>query len=263
MISVATTQSPISADVHSNGRYVRELMLKARERGARIVHFTEGVLSGYSKSEVQHWTAFDWTAIQEELEKVADSAKALNLWVVLGCAHRLAGPHRPHNSLYVISDTGDIVDRYDKRFCSNNEINNWYSPGFDQVVFDVDGFKFGCALCIEVVFPEVFSEYERSGVDCVFFSAYSSDPMYGTMLQAHAAINNVWIGLSVPAQCSATLPAGLIGPDGGFSCRCEPTDEPALSIGKLDRACYEIPLTKARPWRRTAREGSIYRSRRV
>lgn len=38
--------------------------------------------------------------------------------VVLGSAHRLSGAHKPHNSLYVLSDAGKIVERCDKRFCS-------------------------------------------------------------------------------------------------------------------------------------------------
>jgi len=263
MMFIATAQSPISADVRSNGRFVRELMQDARDKKARIVHFAEGALSGYSKSEVRDWTAFDWAAIREELAHVASHAKKLGIWVVLGCSHRLSEPHRPHNSLYVISDAGAVIGRYDKRFCSNNEINNWYSPGFEPMMFSLDGFKFGCALCIEVVFPEVFTEYERHDVDCVFFSAYSSDPRYGTMLRGHAAINCLWISMSTPAQCGSTLPSGLIGPDGEFFSVCDATGLPTVTIGRLEKANYEIALTKARPWRRTAREGSIYRSRRV
>jgi predicted amidohydrolase len=263
MTLIATAQSPISADVRSNGRDIRELMREARDKNARIVHFTEGALSGYSKSEVCDWTAFDWTAIHDELGQIARRARELGIWVVLGCAHRLSEPHRPHNSLYIISDAGAVVDRYDKRFCSNNEINNWYSPGFEPAIFSLDGFKFGCALCIEVAFPEVFAEYERHDVDCVFFSAYSNDPLYETMLCGHAAINSFWISMAIPAQCSSKLPSGLIDPDGAFVSRCQTPGLPAIAVGKLDKAQYEIAFAKARPWRRTAREGSIYRARRV
>lgn len=263
MIQIATAQSLITANVRENGRSMRDLMQRAREHDARLVHFTEGALSGYSRSEVADWRSFDWPAIREELATIAARAGELGLWAVVGCAHRLSGQNRPHNSLYVISDTGVLINRYDKRFCSHNEINNWYSPGFEPLVFSVDGFKFGCALCIEIAFPEAFSEYERSGVDCVLFSAYSSDPIYGTMLQGHAAVNNIWISLSTPAQCSPKLASGLIGPDGAFSSRCEADGQAGLRVSQLDRSRYEIPLTKARPWRATAREGQIYSSRRV
>jgi predicted amidohydrolase len=263
MISIATAQSPIGANVRENGRRIRELMQSARKRNARLVHFPEGALSGYAKSEVGDWRSFDWPAIRDELVAIAAWAGELGVWAVVGCAHRLSDQNRPHNSLYVISDRGALVGRYDKRFCSNNEINNWYSPGFDPLVFSVDGFKFGCALCIEAVFPEAFSEYERSGVDCVLYSAYSSDPMYGTILQGHAAVNNIWISLSTPAPCSPMLASGLIGPDGAFGSRCEASGQADVSVSPLDRSRYEIPLTKARPWRAMARAGQIYSSRRV
>jgi predicted amidohydrolase len=263
MMLIATAQSPISADVRCNGRFIRELMQQARDHGARIVHFAEGALSGYSKSEVRDWTAFDWAAIREQLTQIASSAREFGIWVVVGCSHRLSEPHRPHNSLYVISDAGVIIGRYDKRFCSNNEINNWYSPGFEPLMFHLDGFKFGCALCIDAAFPEVFAEYERYDVDCVFLSAYSGDPRYATMLRGHAAINSLWISISTPAQCSSTLPSGLIDPDGELLSVCDATGLPAVAIGRLEKADYEIALSKARPWRRTAREGTIYRSRRV
>jgi predicted amidohydrolase len=263
MISIATAQSLITANVRENGRGIRDLMQRAREQNARLVHFTEGALSGYSLSEVTDWRSFDWAAIREELAAIAAWAGELGVWVVVGCAHRLSGRNRPHNSLYVISDAGALINRYDKRFCSNNEINNWYSPGFEPLVFSVDGFRFGCAVCIEIAFPEVFSEYERSGVDCVLFSAYSSDPMYGTMLQGHAAVNNIWISLSTPAQCSPKLASGLIGPDGAFSSRRDANGQADVGVSKLDRSRYEIALTKARPWRAIAREGEIYSSHRV
>jgi predicted amidohydrolase len=262
-MTIATAQSPISGNVRENGRRIRDLMQSARERNARLVHFPEGALSGYAKSEVSDWRAFDWPAIRNELESIARTAGELDIWVVVGCAHHLSHGNRPHNSLYIISDKGVLAGRYDKRLCSHNEISNWYSPGFEPLVFSVDGFTFGCALCIEVVFPEIFLEYERAGVDCVLFSAYSSDPIYATMLQGHAAINNLWISLATPAQCSLELASGLIGPDGAFSARCEANGRPGVSLGQLDRSRYDIPLTKARPWRAKARAGRIYSDRRV
>jgi predicted amidohydrolase len=62
----------------------------------------------------------------------------------------LSGPNRPHNSLYVVSDQGAVVERYDKRFLSHTEVRFLYTPGTRPVVFEVDGFRFGTVLCIEV-----------------------------------------------------------------------------------------------------------------
>ena len=263
-LKLATAQIEISADIRKNGRVLRRFMAKAAQQGARLVHFPEGALSGYVKSQIKNWDDVDWSALREELEQTAEAAGKLGIWTVFGANHRLTPPNRPHNSLYIISDAGKLVGRYDKRFCSNTEINDWYAPGSEPMVFSVDGFRFGCALCIEIHFPELFMEYERLGVDCILFSAYAKDTIFGITAQAHAAINNVWLSLSTPTECSGRLASGVMAPDGRFVARCR-AGRSGLVIHELDRAApeLEIALNKARPWRRAARAGDIYAARRV
>src|SRR6185437_3337208 len=94
----------------------------------------------------------------------------LRLWTVLGSVHPLTPPHRPHNSMYVISDQGKLATRYDERLLSSTKLSFMYTPGSGPVTFDVDGLRFGCAMGIEVHFPEVFAEYERLDADAVLFS---------------------------------------------------------------------------------------------
>lgn len=261
---LATAQIEVSADVRRNGSAIRHFMTKAARGGARLVHFPEGALSGYVKSQIKSWDAVDWSALREELEQTAEAAGKLGIWTVFGANHRLTPPNRPHNSLYIVSDAGKLAGRYDKRFCSNSEINDWYAPGSEATVFTIDGFRFGCALCIEIHFPELFMEYERLGVDCILFSAYAKDPIFGITAQAHAAINNYWLSLSTPTQCSRGLASGLVAPNGRFVARCR-AGRSGLIIQELDRTAPEldIALTKARPWRRTARAGEIYEACRV
>lgn len=263
-LKLATAQIEISTDVRCNGDAIRRLMAKAARAGARLVHFPEGALSGYAKSQIKDWAAVDWNALREELEQTAEAAGKLGIWTVFGANHRLTPPNRPHNSLYIISDEGKLAGRYDKRLCSNTEINDWYAPGSEATTFAVDGFRFGCALCIEIHFPELFAEYERLGVDCVLFSAYAKDPIFGVTARAHAAINNYWVSLSTPTQCSRGLASGLIAPNGHVVARCR-AGRSGLALHDLDRNApeLEIALTKARPWRSAARAGHIYEARRV
>jgi predicted amidohydrolase len=262
--SIAVAQSTISSDVRENGRRVRDMMLEAKMAGCKLVHFPEGALSGYVKSQIADWSGVDWSALREELDSVAAHAARLELWTVLGCNHRLTPPNRPHNSLYVISDKGTLVGRYDKRLCSHTELSDWYAPGVESLVFDVDGVRFGLALCIEVQFPELFLDYARQGVDCMLFSAYSDDPMYDMLARAHAATNNFWLSLSIPALPGNRFSAILIGPDGHVLATAEGNGD-ALIVGKIDRSNpqFDIALNKARPWRAAARSGEIYAERRV
>ena len=256
---VATAQSLITADVRQNGEHIRSLMRRAASSQARLLHLPEGALSGYVKSQVLAWPDVDWSVVEDELAAIASEAAGLGLWVVVGSNHPLPAPSWPQNSLHVISDEGRVVARYSKRFCSNTEVTAWYTPGADPVTFDVEGYRFGCALCIEVCFPEVFAEYERLDVDCVLLSSYSRDPAYDLLGRAHAATCCYWLSLSVPAQCSDALPSRFVDPNGDVVAAAA-ADGAAIIVSRLDRSSpeYEIAIERARPWRRSARDGGIY-----
>ncbi|WP_246744817.1 carbon-nitrogen hydrolase family protein [Methylocystis sp. Sn-Cys] len=262
---IATAQSGITPDVRENGRRVRDMMSAAKSMGCRLVHFPEGALSGYLKSQIHDWTAVDWRALREELDAVSEHAARLGLWTVIGCNHRLQPPNRPYNSLYVISNEGKLAGRYDKRMCSNAELNDWYTPGAEAFVFDVDGVRFGAALCIEVHFPELFIDYGRRGVECMLFSAYSDDPIHELLSRAHAAANNFWVSLSIPALPGNRLSAGFIGPDGYWLARAGTKGAELLVHGEINKknSQFDIAINKARPWRAAARSGAIYAERRV
>lgn len=263
VVRLAVAQSPISTDPRANGATIRAVMHRAAAYGARIVQFPEGALSGYPKEQIRSWDDVDWAAVDAELDQVIALAGELGIWVVLGSAHRLSAPHRPHNSLYVISERGTIVDRYDKRLCSHTEINEFYSPGFSPVTFEVDGMRFGCAICIEVNFPELFAEYERAGVDCVLLSAYPVDSIFATKASVHAAINNYWVGLSAPAQTQQLFASAVFGPDGSLVGEVADADDLIVCDLAADDPTFDIALRLARPWRAEARRGEIYRSRQI
>lgn len=262
-IRVGIAQPAISDDARVNGETVRTVMRKAAAGRARLVQFPEGMLTGYAKEQIADWSQVDWAVVREELEQIIALAAELRVWVVLGSAHPLTPPHRPHNSLYVISDTGELVDRYDKRFCSHTEISHFYSPGFEPVVFDVDGYRFGCVICVEINFPHLFSQYEQLGVECLMLSAYPVDTLFELKARAYAAINCYWVAMSLPAQTVDLMPSGLITPAGTYAAQVN--GQADLTVITIDRDDPDlaVPLTHARPWRASARKGAIYRNRAV
>jgi predicted amidohydrolase len=257
--SVATVQCLISADAGLNGRRARETIGQAADRGARLVHFPEAALSGYPKAQIKRWQDVDWALLANKTGLVAEAARRHGVWVVIGCNRRPDPVARPFNSLLVISDRGELVTRYDKRLCSHTEITDWYAAGHAPTVFDVDSVRFGCALCIEVCFPELFAEYEGLGVDCMLLSSYSADPIHGVMARAHAATNCYWLSLAVPEPCSQGLTSAFFGPDGHVVASLV-QGEAGLRVSgiELGDARYEIALKRARPWRVAARSGAIY-----
>jgi predicted amidohydrolase len=205
------------------------------------------------------WAEVDWSVVRQELEALLALAKQRKIWITIGSAHPLTPPHRPHNSLYIVSDEGELVDRYDKRYCSFTETTQFYTPGRHAVTFEVDGYRFGCLICVELNFPELLMDYDAKGVDCVLLSAYPIDKVFLLKARAHAALHNFWVSLSVPTECVDLMRSGLIGPEGDLLCEVE-TDV-GLVFHDLDRLApeWDIAFRKARPWRAVAGTGEFYR----
>jgi predicted amidohydrolase len=241
-------------------------MRQAADGGARLVHLAEGALSGYAGAAKPHYAGWriDWAPVAEELAATIALAGELGVWVVVGGNHRLTGDNRPHNSLWVINDSGELTDRYDKRLLSHAEVTGFYTPGDHTCIFQVDGFRFGCLLCVEVNFPELWMQQRELGVDCVLFSTFSEDPIFEIIARGHAATSGYWVSIAVPAQCAPAAPSVLIGPH-GYLLRRAGADGPDVVCVDLDRTDpdLDIALNKARPWRSTARAGDIYAARRV
>ena len=258
-IRIGIAQLPITGDVHKNGSKVRKFMREAAAAGVRLLQFPEGTLSGYAKNPIRDWAEVDWQSVHEELRAVVSLAGELKIWVVLGSAHPLTLSHLPHNSLYIISDEGKVVNRYDKRICSFTETTWFYSPGLHPVVFDIDGFRFGCIICIEINFPALFMEYDRLGVDCLLLSAYPEDEIFFIKARAHAAIHNTWISLSVPTECAHMMKSGLINPNGDLLRPVNAAE--GLAIDEMDKEApeVEIALKMARPWRAIAGTGEFFK----
>ena len=260
-------------ELRASGVEIRRLMRRAHDGGARVIHFGEGAtcwpdtqvmsIEGPDVVGPADWDRADWAVLHDELARIAALAAELRLWTVVGAVHRLTRPHRPHNSLYVISDEGVVVTRYDERMLSNTKLQYLYSPGAEPVTFEVDGVRFGCALGMEVHFPELFLEYERLEVDAVlvstvgvpatWFSSTASDnrSVLATEAQAHASTNSYWVSYASAAQDGAHAPAGVIAPDGRWVARCPQETWAAIVTVDLD----DGPENLARPWRRTVRAG--------
>ena len=90
---------------------------------------------------------------------------------IVGSYQKSAGD-KPQNVMLVVSPEGEVLAEYAKMhlFAPGGE-DDAFSPGSDAVCFEYGGMKFGCAICFDLRFPEVFREYLRMGVHCVIVQA--------------------------------------------------------------------------------------------
>lgn len=253
------------ASLKVSGAEMRRLMRKAHKEGARLLHFPEGTTCWPGKRTMSEtgpreigpsdWTRFEWNVLRDELEATRRLAAELKLWTVFGSVHQLTPPNRPHNSLYVVSDRGEVVTRYDERLLSNTKISFMYSPGKAAVTFEVDGFRFGCAMGMEVHYPELFIDYEKLDVDCVLFSTAGDSSAnalaFASEAVGHAASNVFWVSYSTLTPQSFVAPSGIASPDGQWAVRCPMDGTAAIAVADI----APHPESRARPWRRKARSG--------
>jgi predicted amidohydrolase len=239
-ILISTCQFGVSADVEANAATIRDQMQQSAERGADIVHFSECALSGYASVDFESFADYNWGLLKEKTLEIIVLAGQLKLWIVLGSSHRLSEPNKPHNSLYLISPEGKLVDRYDKRFCTQIDLDN-YTPGNHFVHFDVNGVKCSLLVCFDLRFPELYRELYREGVKCVFQSFYNarqqgpsihSEIMRQTM-QANAANNGFWVSMTNSCGWFCPYPSCFIQPDGRIVEKL-PEHTEGLMINTLD-----------------------------
>jgi len=236
---VATCQFPVSADVAANAQWIRKQMGEASRQHADIVHFSECALSGYAGKDHETMEDFDWEKQRGELESILSLARKLRLWVVLGAAHRLSDGNKPHNSLYVISPDGEIVDRYDKRFCTKGDLKH-YSPGDHFVTFDVNGVRCGCLICYDIRFPELYRQCHKLGVQLMFHSFYNArqkeDSIHPKIMppsaQARAATNYIFLSVN-NSSAPRSWESLFVTPDGLIQEKLV-LDQPGVMINLVD-----------------------------
>ncbi len=221
ILRVATCQFPVSGDLARNLDYIRRQTVRAASMRAKIIHFPEAALSGYGGVNLPNWDGFDWGALRTATEAVQELARSHGTWIIVGSAHPLSNGRLPHNALYVIAPDGSIVDRYDKLFCTGKDLKH-YTPGDYFAVFDIQGVRCGLLICHDLRYPELYREYYRRGVRCLFQSFYNASNAGRTIhtiiarptMQAHAANNYMWLSVSNASAHYQAWPSVFIAPDG-------------------------------------------------
>jgi predicted amidohydrolase len=222
------------------------------------------------------------------VQRVLDLARESRIWVLLGSAHRLTAPHKPHNSLYVINDRGEIVDRDDKMFCAGDRSGDagelaHYSPGSHFSVFSIRGVRCGALICHEYRYPELYREYKRRGVQLMFHSFHAGNipperframqdavgdgnrrlnrgatlpgiTMPATMI-AEAANNHVWISCPNSSARESCWPSFFVRPDGVVTGRLRRNTAGVL-ISEMDTDEEIYDSTAA--WRDRAMSGILH-----
>jgi predicted amidohydrolase len=225
-LKVATCQFPVTGDVHKNADYIKNYIREAALQKADVVHFSEAALTGYPPLDMKSFDNYNWQALSTETKAIMALAKELNIWVILGSAHYIDAGVKPTNCLYIISNKGEIVDRYDKSMLTDGDDSDttFYSPGNHICIIDINGFKCGFLICYDSCFPEMYNIYRHAGVKIVFHSFYNAhhkgktilDDVIPAEIRVRASDNLMWVVANNSTGDYSSWPACIARPDGSL-----------------------------------------------
>ena len=272
-LRVATCQFSVEPEIAHNCKFVLRQMKTAAESDADVVHFSECALSGYLGVDVPNVQALDWDELAAATRDIQTAAKNYGQWVLLGSTHRLGGKNKPHNCVYVIDPGGNIVERYDKRFCTGKggrrptmDLKH-YSPGNRPCVFKVRGVTCGVLICYDYRFPELYREYKQLGVSVIFQSFHNArktvveDESYDiwktivpATMSTRAAENHFWVSANNSTTRPSRWASFAVRPDGAIVGKLKKHTPGVLITEMPIKTYFDAPG----PWRDRAMRGQLH-----
>lgn len=217
---------------------VHRLMKEASAQGAEIVCFPEAYLPGLRGLDFDV-PAFDQAMQERVLRAVGDWARAYSIATLLG-TERFTDAGRQIAS-YVFDTRGQVLGFQTKNQIDPSEDRN-YVPGTTRRVFEVNGVKFGIAICHEgwrypetvrwaavrgakIVFHPQHTGYEVSGPTLTQWGA-ADGPYYEKAMLMRSRENTIYFAsvnyalkypesatslIAPSGECQAYLPYGREG----------------------------------------------------
>lgn len=238
--------SPSVATSYDDGlRKVRRLLAEAAAQGAEIVCFPEAYLPGLHGADID---VLPFGAAEQErvLREVSDAARTHGVAVIMGMEW-IADAGRL-NVAVVIGGQGQLLGVQTKNQLAPSE-DPFYVPGDTRRIFEVNGVKFGVAICHEGWrYPETVRWAAVRGARIVFHPQHTGSmadgvrltewgspaaPYYERAMMMRSVENTIYfasVNYALPFQESAT---SLIDPSG----RCQaylPYGQEGVLVRKID-----------------------------
>lgn len=173
-------------------------------------------------------------------------AREHNIHVVYNHYER-APEHVCFDTSVVVDRTGRYVGRQRMMHIAEEPGYNekfYYTPGWDRYrVFELDGWRFGIAICYDRHFPEVFRSFAMQGAELVLVptAVAASEPFadaYELEMRAAAVAHGVYIAVANRAGSEPPLDflgsSMLIDPVGGVVQKLDEAPNRAI-VGEADK----------------------------
>src|SRR5438552_4585736 len=217
---------------------IKRLLSEASAQGAEIVCFPEAYLPGLRGQDFEVWP-FDPPQQERVLQAVAQWARTYAVATILGM-ERLTAAGR--QIVAVVIDARGQIQGYQTKNQLDPSEDQFYVPGNTRQLFDINGVKFGVAICHEgwrypetvrwaavrgatIIFHPQHTGNEKAGVRLTQWGA-ASGPYYEKAMMMRSLENTIYFAsvnyalryqesatslINPSGQCQAYLPYGQEG----------------------------------------------------
>lgn len=159
-ICIAAAQICVSEDIDRNHAHILRAIYQSAKQGARFVCLPESCL-------VPEVSLLRST--HEYIKNICGAAQEHGINVIFGSYARVCGKIR--NRVFVVSDQGSIVHRYDKRNLFMDEPQEVVGGKTNEVI-SLLGIPFAVINCWDYAFPEQIRWLACKGAKIIFCPAY-------------------------------------------------------------------------------------------
>lgn len=225
-MKVALASPPFPKSISDGLYWVEKLVKEAVKKGAEIICFPESYIPGYPLEEVEI-EAHTPEELKSALDKACEIASENAIAIILPMDWYNA--QGKFNVACVISNTGELLGHQTKNQLDPSEDNIWL-PGKERSIFEVNGVKFGIAICHEGFrYPETVRWAARRDAKIVFHPHCTgsnikgaqlvewggkNNPYYEKAIMLRAMENTIYFASSNYAMQYPESATSLIGPDG-------------------------------------------------
>lgn len=161
-IKVAAVQTAIKPTIHESISYTLKLCKKAARNEVDVICLPEQWLALESYNYINE----QCEAMDTIISKFSRVAKDYDVYILLGgCIERI--DNKNYITCPVLDTHGEIVSRQIKTHPFGAE-RQYFSPGSEFELFDVNGCKISIMICYDSCFPEVARVLALKGADLIF-----------------------------------------------------------------------------------------------
>jgi deaminated glutathione amidase len=229
-VRIAVGQTAGSPDKEANLAVIAEMVERAASDGADLVAFAEYAMF---KQPVR-----DERFIEEAepldgpfADRIRRLARDHGVALVVGMQETILDERRAYNTLLLVDRHGSDVGAYRKIHLYDafgGTESTWVHPGEpgQQLVFEIDGLRFGTMTCYDIRFPEMARYLTDAGAEVILIpSAWTPGPRkedhWTTMVRARAIENVAYVvapGMAPPLATGGSLivdPMGVVLAEAG------------------------------------------------